>query len=85
MRLKKIVVSQLAIIVLWTISLIVYFGSIPGFGEDATLVGLLPIIIIQINLSMLVLGYLFTSKVRSCFGKSNFSTRCRVDTDVEGV
>jgi hypothetical protein len=85
MRLKKIVISQLAIIVLWTTSLIVYFGNIPGFSEDATLVGLLAIIIIEIIFSMLVLGDLFTPKERTYFGKSNFSTRCRLDTDVEGV
>jgi hypothetical protein len=66
------VVSQLAIFVLLTITLIQFFGDSSGLDEDVVLVAPLPIILIQIIIAILVLIYLFTPNVRSTLAREIF-------------
>jgi hypothetical protein len=66
------VVSQLAIFVLLTITLIQFFGDSSGLDEDVVLVAPLPIILIQIIIAILVLIYLFTPIVRSTLAREIF-------------
>ena len=85
---KSNVVTQLAAIVLWTTSLIAFFSNPPSINEeDAQVVAAAPpsLILLQIIIGILVLGYLFTPKVRSYFGKSNFSLRHLMDIDAKGA
>jgi PKD repeat protein len=87
---KKVVALQLAVIVFLTISLIVFFSNPPSFDEDAVVVVVvvvsLFVILTQIIISILVLLlYLFSPKVRLWLGRSNFSIRRLVNTDVKGV
>ena len=84
--LKKImIVLHSAATVLLTISLIVFFANSFSVDEDTVIVALLPGILIQIIMSILMLGHLFAPKVRPYFDKSKFSIRCLAYTNVGGV
>jgi hypothetical protein len=80
---KKIIIVQLAFIVLLTISSIVLLN--PSSVDEETAAALLSVILIRIIVGILALGYSFAPRVRSYFGNTNFSSRCLIYTDVEGV
>jgi hypothetical protein len=80
---KKIIIAQLAVIVLLTISSIVLLN--PSSVDEETAAALLSVILIQIIVGILALGYSFALRVRSYFDNANFSSRCLIYTDVEGV
>jgi len=78
---KSNVVTQLAAVMLLTISLTVYLSDPSSVSEDALVIASPPLVVVQIIIGLIALSYLFTRKVRSYFGKSDFSFKHLMDMD----